>query len=320
MVSLHNNDRGRPQSMDPTAQRVRRDSGEPHYRLALRPQRRPAPDSECGSCVSAAALTTALSWVVEGRSSSGRTFPHRRRSIRRRLCAVKVSISQPAYLPWLGYFHRISISDLHIILDTVQFEKNSFTNRNRIRTHDGPRWLTVPVRTTGLFGNLTIQDVEIADDHRWSKKHWATLEASYRGAPFFSEHAVFFQQVYRRPWTRLAGLSQAIVSYLLTSLRIDTPLIASSELHARGTKSDLLLNLCREVGATHYISGPMGRNYLEWNGFRQHGIEVCFHDYKHPTYRQVFPGFEPRMAAVDLLFNHGPESRAVLCSGPTCAS
>jgi hypothetical protein len=232
---------------------------------------------------------------------------------------VIVSINQPAYLPWLGYFHRIAVSDLHIVLDHVQFEKNSFTNRNRLRTPAGSAWLTVPVRTSGRFGMLPIDQVEIADT-AWRRKHWDTMRFAYAKAPFFAVHQEFFRQLYARDWPRLAPLCEAITAELCAAFAIATPRVRSSNLGVGGQKADLVLNLCRAVGATMYLSGPLGRNYLDRAAFASAGVELAFHDYRHPEYRQAFPGFETAMSAPDLLFNYGPASAAILCSGQTGAS
>lgn len=223
-----------------------------------------------------------------------------------------VSINQPAYLPWLGYFHRIAKSDLHIVLDHVQFEKNSFTNRNKVRTAQGSTWLTVPVATKGKFGNLPINELEIADD-RWRAKHWQTLKMNYSRGAHFRAHADFFEAIYASEWRKLDDLMDRITTYVLReALRIEAKVVRSSTLKARGTKSELVLNLCREVGANAYLSGPLGRNYLDESSFREAGIEVRYHDYAHPVYPQVYAGFEPYMAIVDLLFNCGPESAAII--------
>ena len=223
-----------------------------------------------------------------------------------------VSINQPAYLPWLGYFHRIAVADAHIVLDHVQFEKNSFTNRNKVRMREGWCWLTVPVRTAGKFGDLPIRALEIAADRPWASKHWETLRLNYSQAPFFSQHAAFFEDVYARLWERLADLTREITLYLLDAFGIGTKLYFGSQMKASGKKDELVLNLCRELGATVYLSGPLGRNYLREELFGEHNIAVRYDDYHHPTYSQVYPGFEPYMAAIDLLFNAGPASREIL--------
>ncbi|MCX7046617.1 MAG: WbqC family protein [Candidatus Sumerlaeota bacterium] len=223
-----------------------------------------------------------------------------------------VSINQPCYLPWLGYLHRIAVSDLHIVLDHVQFEKNSFTNRNKIRTKEGWCWLTVPLQTKGKFGELPICDLAIADDPRWAKKHWAAIQQNYSKAPYFAAHAGFFEGLYNRECTRLWDVMNAITTYLLQSLEIRTPLRRSSEMGVGGHKDELVLNLCKAVNADLYLSGPLGRDYLREEIFDQAGIKVAYHDYKHPVYSQVYPGFESYMTALDLLFNHGPESGRIL--------
>jgi|SRR5579872_560155 len=223
-----------------------------------------------------------------------------------------VSINQPAYLPWLGYFHRIAVSDAHIVLDQVQFEKNSFANRNKVRTREGWCWLTVPVKTASKFGDLCIHEIEIANERQWAAKHWQTLRLNYSRAPFFGLHAAFLESIYTRSWGKLADLTGEITAYLLDAFGIKTKLYFSSAMKASGKKDELVLNLCREVGATVYLSGPLGRNYLQEELFREHQIAVRYDDYHHPEYRQVYPGFEPYMAALDLLFNAGPASLEII--------
>lgn len=219
-----------------------------------------------------------------------------------------VSINQPAYLPWLGYFERILHSDLHIVLDHVQFEKNSFANRNKVRTADGWTWLSVPLRTKGHFGDLAIDRIAIANERPWTRKHWDTLRFSYRRAAHFAGEAAYWEDVYSRRWERLADLQRHTLTHQLDALRIDTPLRSSSALGVGGTKAELVLNLCRHVGATVYLSGPLGRDYLEPTAFEAAGIELRYQDYEHPVYVQAHPGFEPYMAAVDALFCLGPQA------------
>lgn len=223
-----------------------------------------------------------------------------------------VSINQPAYLPWLGYFHRIAVSDAHIVLDHVQFEKNSFTNRNKIRTQKSWCWLTVPVRTAGKFGDLSINALEVANEKKWASKHWQSLRLNYSKAAFFEQHAAFFEGIYNRHWQKLADLMRETTTYLLDAFGIRTKLYFSSQMRLPGKKDELILNLCRELGATVYLSGPLGRNYLHGDSFSREGITVRYDDYRHPTYPQVYPGFEAYMAAVDLLFNEGPAGLEII--------
>jgi len=226
-----------------------------------------------------------------------------------------VSIMQPAYLPWPGYLHRILAADVHIVLDHVQFEKNSFTNRNKMRTKEGWCWLTVPVKTRGRFGDLAINTLEIADNPSWQKKHAASLRLHYARAPHFAEHAPFFEQCYARPWTYLADLNRAVTTYLLDAFDIRTPLRYSSTMGLTNRKDELVRDLVLAAGGTVYLSGPLGRNYLRPALFEEAGIQVVYHDYPPPVYPQAYPGFEPGLSAIDLLFNEGENSSAVLRKG-----
>ena len=225
---------------------------------------------------------------------------------------IIVSINQPAYLPWLGYFHRIACSDIHIVLDHVQFEKNSFVNRNKIRTKRGWCWLTVPLRTKGLFGNLAINTLEISDNIKWKKKHWASIITNYSKAEYFDEYSWVLKDVYSKNWTRFNELAKVITTNILKALNIKKQFLYSSNMEADGKKDELVLNLCKEVGATIYLSGPLGRHYLKEEIFLKYGIRIVYHDFVHPSYPQVYSGFEPYMSVIDLLFNCGPESLSIM--------
>lgn len=228
---------------------------------------------------------------------------------------MKVSINQPAYLPWLGYFHRIAASDLHIVMDHVQFEKNSFTNRNKVRTNEGWCWLTVPLQTKGFYGKLAIERVNIVDDDGWRRKHWDTLRMNYAKAPYFSDHAAFFENIYSQKWQRLSDLLKKTTLYLLQTLNITTSIQFSSEMNPQGSKDELVVELCRMADAKLYISGALGRNYLRRELFEREKIRVVYQDYRHPVYPQIHPGFEPGMSVLDLLFNCGPDSHRIIMEG-----
>lgn len=224
-----------------------------------------------------------------------------------------VSINQPAYLPWLGYFERIAQSDIHVILDHVQFEKNSFVNRNKVPGPNGPVWLTVPVSTKGKFGDLAINKLQISNGQPWAKKQWRTIKMIYQKSPFFADHAEFFEDTYQREWKSLSDLCYHFTNYLLEHFDIKTKLWHSSDIGVSSINSDMVLDLCKALSATKYISGAQGRDYLESEKFSAAGIEIEFQDYQHPGYKQVgVPQFIPLMSSIDLLFNHGPNSSAIL--------
>lgn len=223
-----------------------------------------------------------------------------------------VSINQPAYLPWLGYFDRIARSDIHIVLDHVQFEKNSMVNRNKIRAKKGWIWLTVPLKTKGRFGKLAINALQVSDQTPWAQKHLRSIRNCYNKAPYFSN---FFPSIERSLAWGVSGffpMIDGVTKLLCKKLGIQTQILYSSELNPKHSKSSLVLELCRKVDATTYISGPFGREYLDAELFAANSIDVLYHDYVHPKYRQLYAGFESHMSVVDLMFNHGPASLAML--------
>lgn len=223
-----------------------------------------------------------------------------------------VSINQPAYFPWAGYFDRILKSDLHIVLDHVQFEKNSLTNRNKIKTAQGWSWLTVPVKTKGQFKDCPIKDLEINNDLPWTKKHYQTILQNYKKAPYFENYKDFFEKFYNQECVHLNNVLMQSNDFLMKQLNITTPMKYSAALNPQKTKSDLVLELCQAVGATTYLSGPFGRDYLDRQSFAAAGIKILFHDYKMPEYPQLYTGFEPFMSVIDMLLNCGQDSHKIL--------
>lgn len=218
-----------------------------------------------------------------------------------------VTIHQPAYLPWLGYFEKINNADLFIFLDDVQFQKNSFQNRNKIRTKSKPIWLTVPVKTKGLLFKNNIKNIEIDNSINWQRKHINSIKMNYSKAPFFD---FFFQKIerfYLTEYLRLADLCFEMTEEFNKLLKISTPLVKSSELSVHGSKSELILNLCKKVGATSYLSGANGKNYLDIEKFVSSGVNVEFQDFLQPNYQQCYVGFEPFMSVIDALFCAGTD-------------
>ena len=218
------------------------------------------------------------------------------------------------YLPWCGLFDRIARSDLFVLLDNVRYSKNYFINRNKIKTPHGWTWITVPVISHGKSGQI-IMDVETDGKIPWEHQHWKSLSFSYSKAPFFAKHAGFFGDLYASRHCYLNDVIQKTLTYLVQSLDITTRIVRASELGVSGKKNEYILNICRHVGADEYLSGPDGRNYLDFRQWQDAGIDILFHDYRHPVYPQLYGTFEPNMSVVDLLFNCGKSSKEILMAG-----
>ena len=222
---------------------------------------------------------------------------------------MRLSAHQPAYLPWLGYLDRIRRADVFVFLDTVQFEKNSFTNRNRIKSQQGPLWLTVPVRSRGHLEG-TLKDLAIDDSRDWRKKHLGSISASYSRAPEFRDLFPALEEQIRARHELLADLCHEQLLFWLARLGITTRVVRASSLEVRSAKSELILELCRILGATSYLSGPLGKDYLQEEDFARASVAVEYHHYETPPYPQLHGAFVPRLSVVDFLMNCKTPGRA----------
>ncbi|TKB33752.1 MAG: hypothetical protein E8D51_05915 [Nitrospira sp.] len=218
---------------------------------------------------------------------------------------MRVTIHQPQFLPWLGYLDKIDQADVFIALDTVQFKKNEWQNRNRIRTADGCQWITVPV--IHRFGQL-VKDVRINQTVNWRAQHLRALEIHYAKAPFRERYLPELRSMYEAPWERLHDVNLAVIRWLLEAFGITTPVRCASEWEAREEPTDRLIDLCRAVGASVYLSGPGGDDYLDVPRFESSGLKLEMQRFQHPLYRQVYEPFMPAMSAIDLLCCCGPEA------------
>lgn len=220
---------------------------------------------------------------------------------------------QPVYLPWLGLFHKIALADLFIAFDQVQYQPKDWNNRNRIKTPQGPIWLSVPVLRKGYL-ERTISDIEINNAEPWARKHWRSIKLAYAKAPFFQRYADFFEDAYQRHWSTLVELNAYMLAWFLETLDIAVPVRSAGEWNFQGEKSALVLDMCRQVGASEYIFGAQGRDYADLESFAASGVKVHFQDYRHPTYPQLHGEFVSHLSILDLLFNCGDESRDILLS------
>ena len=217
-----------------------------------------------------------------------------------------LSAHQPAYLPWLGYFEKIACADVFIFLDTVQFEKNSFINRNKIKTQQGPQWLTIPVKTKGHI-TATLQETIVDDSKPWRGKHLKSIEMNYRKAPYFNECFPKLELLLMLPATNLAELCWQQLQFWLTELNIKTKVIRSSNLAISSKKSDLILDLCRDCNADHYLTGILGKDYHDEYSFDTNGKAEQYQDFQHPIYTQLWGDFLPYMSIIDYWMNCGSE-------------
>ena len=223
-----------------------------------------------------------------------------------------VAIHQPQYLPWLGYFDKIERCDIFVLLDDVQYKKNEWQNRNKIRAARRWQWITVPVRYR--FGQM-INQVKIDNNVDWRGSHYKSLVINYNKAPYFKDYEPFFKMTYERNWGYLTDINTHFIEYLVKSLGITTKLMRSSQLLTEGQKTERLVEICKKLGADTYLSGQGAREYLDLSQFEEEGIKVLFQDFNHPTYKQVYNNFEPFMSIVDLLFNYEDKSLEVLRGG-----
>ncbi|MCX8083989.1 MAG: WbqC family protein [Calditerrivibrio sp.] len=224
-----------------------------------------------------------------------------------------IGILQPGYLPWLGFFEQIYRSDVFVIYDDVQYDKEGWRNRNRIKTANGIQWLTVPVHVK-LSQNPLIKDIKIDNKENWRRKHLNSIKMSYSKSPFLKDYLSFFEDTYNRQWNYLIDIDMYLILNLITFLGIKNKQIVLSSSLGMRTKDRIqrLIEICKIFNADIFYEGASGRNYIDEEDFIRHGIKVQFQDYKHPVYRQLYGDFVPYLSVIDLLFNHGGESLDIL--------
>lgn len=224
-----------------------------------------------------------------------------------------VVISQPTYLPWLGYFRIIKEADIFVFLDNVQFEPRSWQCRNRIKTPTGWMWLTVP---THHNADSKICDVDIDNSKPWKRQHWNAIKTCYGKAKYFNVYSQFFKSVYESEWTKIAALNMHIIKYLANQLGLNTSFLQASTLESEGKRTRLLFDICKKLDATRYVSSIGAKKYMEADGakalFEKGSIEVEFLQFNNPIYPQLFGDFIPELSFLDCLFNCGPECSKIM--------
>ena len=213
-----------------------------------------------------------------------------------------VSILQSNYIPWKGYFDIINKSDCFVIYDEVQYTKNDWRNRNKLKTNQGVKWLTIPVSVKS--SSQRINETEVANQI-WRRKHWSTIKENYGKQVGFDRFGSVFEEFYlQNSESSLSKINRNLISIISNILEFDTNILDSSMFPSSGSKTGRLVQICKQLNATTYLSGPSARNYIEVNKFRNENIDIEWMDYScYPQYPQIHPPFEHNVSILDLLFS-----------------
>jgi hypothetical protein len=216
------------------------------------------------------------------------------------------AIHQPQYLPWLGYIDKMDKADVFCFLDNVQYKKNEWQNRNRIKTAGGWQWVTVPV--SYRFPEK-INAARINNSVNWRRKHLQALVTNYGKAPYFDDYIDIFRQIYASHWEHLSELNIQVVERIRLVLDLARkPVVRASEMQLSDDPTDRLIDICQALDCDTYLAGAAGEGYMDLKRFRRRGLRVIYQDFKHPEYPQLFGGFKSHLSIVDMLFNCGPDS------------
>lgn len=215
-----------------------------------------------------------------------------------------VSIHQPAYIPWMGYFDKIAKSDIHIFLDDVEYSKNNFFNRNKIKTPIGWMWLTIPVN---YKNGQKICETKISNSFDWKRKHLTAIQANYSNAKYFSKYSCELKECYNIEAMYLSDFTINMNMIIADLLDINVKFVKASDLNAQGSKNERLINLCKSVAGDTYLSGQGAKEYMDDQLFLNNGINVIYQDFTPPRYEQLWDDFIPNMSIMDYIFNCGVE-------------
>ncbi|WP_420430188.1 WbqC family protein [Kordiimonas sp.] len=225
---------------------------------------------------------------------------------------MRVGIIQSSYLPWRGYFNFIDDVDLFLLFDDVQYVKRSWRTRNKIKTREGTRWISVPVQKMPR-GHL-ICDTRIDGTENWKERHLNQIREAYKGAPYFDNYYGELENELTKNRCYLSELNEDLIRWVMVHLGIETEVRSTVGLGATGQKTERLLSVLNKVGATEYLSGPAAQSYIEHSRFEECGIYLEYKSYQYPEYSQQWQGFAGDVTVLDLLFNTGPEAPLYLKS------
>jgi hypothetical protein len=229
----------------------------------------------------------------------------------------KVAIVQSNYIPWKGYFDLIRSVDEFILFDDVQYTRRDWRNRNLIKTPSGVTWLTIPVESKGKYFQR-IRDTVVSDS-AWAADHWRSIAQFYTKAPFFGSYREQLEELYQVTGLRyLSEINDRFLKGLCGMLGITTRITRSMDYEITEGKTERLVSLCKQAGATHYLSGPSAKAYIDPSLFAAERVNLDYFDYSgYPEYRQLYPPFRHDVSVVDLILNEGPASAEFLkrCAG-----
>ncbi|MBS3742318.1 MAG: WbqC family protein [Candidatus Cloacimonetes bacterium] len=227
---------------------------------------------------------------------------------------ITFAIHQPNYIPWLGYFYKIAKSEKFVFLDDVQYPRGqSYSNRNRIKTPNGPTYLTIPISIpSGNKGKVSYKEVKFANN-RWKRKHLKTLEFNYKRADYYDEVYPFVENIIQKDLS-FAELNMQLIKEICKYLNIATPTYKLSNLlNDYGSKTRLIIDIAKELEANTYLSGTGGgKEYNDRELLSKNNIKLIYSDFEHPQYKQLWGDFTPNLSILDLLFNCGAESKKIL--------
>jgi hypothetical protein len=219
----------------------------------------------------------------------------------------KIAILQSNYIPWKGYFDIINTVNEFVLFDDAQYTKNDWRNRNKIKTKDGLIWLSIPI--TRSF-KQKIKEAQV-NDQKWRPKHWRSISESYANSPFFSYYRHIFEELYLGSnEVYLSKINYAFITAICKILNIKTKISWSMDYDILPDKNERLISVCKQIGASEYLTGPSAKNYIDENLFNEAGIRLTFMDYSgYPEYKQNHPPFTHFISIIDLLFNEGPNAK-----------
>lgn len=222
---------------------------------------------------------------------------------------IKTAILQPSYIPWKGVFDMINKVDHFVFYDDVQFTKKTWRNRNRIKTNQGPKWLTIPVMTAGLrFQSIVDTQIDVSRD--WQRAHYRSILHNYNSAKYFDRYRSVIEEIYvGRTWKNLADLNIYTTQLLAEVLEINVNWVRSSRLNIQGSRhGDRAAKICAELGSSILLNGPTSLQYIDPQILQDHEISLEIMNYDYPKYDQLHGDFVHEVSVVDLLLNCGPDS------------